>query len=117
MKKYEVNRAKRQAMGLTQKEIGERASVTGSTVARYENGATDMTEIAVRSLEWAYEEAFRALSQEEQAKVRIATNALLLMDARTYLDKVDCLQTIMTNCGFCLKNETDKMHFGIGKKE
>lgn len=111
MRKFQVNTKRRMAMGLTQAEVGAKASVTGSTIARYENGY-ELTEVVVRSIEWAYDELFRALPKTEQAKVRIASNALLLLEATTYVDKVDCLDTILINSGFVLQDETANMRFG-----
>lgn len=111
MKKFEVNTKKRLAMGLTQNEVGKRAAVTGSTIARYESGA-EISEAVRRTIEATYDDIFRSLPQMEQAKIRLAANALLLLEATSYVDKVDCLNTILINSGFILQDETNRMRFG-----
>lgn len=116
----DINRAIRIAVGKSQKEIGEMAGVTGSTVARYESGATDMAPASIKVIEWAIGDMLNKLGEVEKCKVKLAANAILLMEVTNYIDKAECLQSIMYNSSMILREETNSMKFGcnlIKKKE
>lgn len=109
----DLNRAIRIAMGKTQKEIGEIAGVTGSTVARYEAKAEDLSPASIKVIEWAFGGILNDLDELEKAKVKLAANSILLMEAQPYIDKVDCLQSILFQASMILKSETNNMRFGM----
>lgn len=113
MRKNAVNRCLRIAMGLTQKQVGEKAGVTSTSIARYEDGAENMTVMCTRNIEWAYKEMFEALDEMTRAKVKLASNALLLLEASSFIEKVDCLQSILYSTSMLLKEETKSMRFGL----
>ena len=79
MKKYEVIKCKRLAMGMTQSEFGEEVGVTGNTISRFESGE-EMTPLVYKSILYGMDRLTKSLRYEDYVTFQIVYRALMLKD-------------------------------------
>lgn len=94
MKKYIINRLKRQVLGLNQKEVADKAGCASSTVSQYESGEV-ISPMAQKCIEWAYDEAWHDVGKYDENKNQIALEGLALLECTKPVDTFMCLQHMM----------------------
>ena len=64
LKFYEMSKIKRDALGLTQAEFGEKAGVTGSTISKFEQGEFT-TDLVTNAIKYAFGQIENKLTSDE----------------------------------------------------
>ena len=95
MKKYDVNRLKRQVLGLSQKEVADKAGCSSCTISQYESGDGGISPMALRCIEWAYEELWHDVKKYDENKNQIALEGLVLLECTKPVETFMCLQHLM----------------------
>ena len=74
----EMAKIKREALGLTQAEFGEKAGVTGSTISKFEQGEWT-TELVANAIKYAFGQLENNLTSDELGayKLRVAVESLI----------------------------------------
>lgn len=73
-----IVRRRRVAYGLTQAELAELATVSPTTIFRYEQGATDITDVVERAIIGAMNDWWNGLSPDERHRAKLHEWALQL---------------------------------------
>jgi transcriptional regulator with XRE-family HTH domain len=78
LKFYEMSKIKREALGLTQAEFGEKAGVTGSTISKFEQGEFT-TDLVTNAIKYAFGQIEQKLTPDELGayKLRVAVESLI----------------------------------------
>ena len=94
MKKYGVNRLKRQVLGLSQKEVADKAGCSGPTISQYELGDS-ISPMALKCIEWAYDELWHDVGKYDENKNQLALEGLVLLECTKGTETFMCLQHMM----------------------
>ena len=94
MKKYEVNRIKRQVLNKTQAEVAAVAGCSGATITKYESGG-EVSVMAEKAITGAYDQLWHDVLKNDENRNELALEALMLLEAKSERETFFILQKMM----------------------
>lgn len=101
MKPYEINAAKRTALGLTQKQLAEMCGISGATVSSYEAGG-EVSYIVAKAIDRELKDRLKNLDFVEARKIGILTEAILLVKDKSKEGNLKEIAFMTKNIGYLM---------------
>ena len=93
MKQYIICKTRREALGMTQKQVAELAGVSPTTVSRFEQGV-ETSAAYVKAIYGAIDDLTRKMSREEWTRINIIAQINQLDEEETIEDKLTTMAHI-----------------------